>query len=512
MLHSRLMAAARTRPGRITLITAGLLAECLLVLWWQAPDQTFVRFAAMDSGGELAIQALIRQGMLPGVDFGYPYGLLALLVGRVWYGVAGLAPISYRILVLAASSASCWGIARLVADRRVGLTGLILIALAIPDLLFVTYLTSVQTIEQALLINALAEHARGRRGAALALLTACCFVKPSLAFVQGLVVLILTLAAVVRTNRATLIQTLVPSVVVAGLLALVLSLVFSPTALATTLSPARGASIYRANHYGFFFGQGRAFWILPGAGVRDYFRYEVGFWLLATGFLIWGTATSLIRLFRQRSAPGLVPTDELVVVCGLVHVAFVTLIFGHRWTWVYSLPMLILGLVLLAQQGRRSRVVVALLAGLLMISDRSKAVAVSQQWRVRAPSPVTLNLWATPEERAEWTRVLELTQGQRPVLFAMCEGGSVLISGFAPPVAGYLVPGNMLPAEVDRKASQLARARMIVSYHPPEPPDFEPWPQLHAAFKDCDLIYPGRTVQVYQRRIVGNPAQSVLDR
>ena len=63
--------------------------------------------------------------------------------------------------VMACMMLSTWGMARFAAYRRIGPVGVALIALAIPDLLLVTYIGLVQTLEQALLINALAEQARG---------------------------------------------------------------------------------------------------------------------------------------------------------------------------------------------------------------------------------------------------------------------------------------------------------------------------------------------------------------
>ena len=164
----------------------------------------------------MAIQDLISRGYRPGIDFGYLYGLLPLLVGRIWYGLAGLSPETFRVQVMACTIFTAWGMARFAAHDRVGLVGIMLIALAIPDLLLVTYIGLVQSLEQALLVNALAEQARGRRGTALALLTACCFVKPSLAVVQGFAVVIAIAVNLRWAKRSTYLSTLVPAVAHCG--------------------------------------------------------------------------------------------------------------------------------------------------------------------------------------------------------------------------------------------------------------------------------------------------------
>ncbi len=484
-----------------TWLTAMLCLEVLLMAIFQTPSQRFDQIAFWDSGGELAIQDLMRRGYRPALDFGYLYRLLPLLLGRLWYGLAGLSPESFRVQMLACMMLSAWGLARFAIARRLSLAGVVLIMLAIPDLLRVSYITLVQTLEQALLINALAEQARGRRATSLALLTACCFVKPSLAFVQGLAVVIAIAAASGRGMRAASVRSFGPALGTAAVLTLILTLGFGAASLAKTIFPFTGMAVYRISNYGFFHGVGREFWVLHGAGIRDYFRYEVGFWMLGTLVLLWGGIAGMRRLTRSDSTVERALRDEIIATCAAVHLGFVVLLFGHRGTWFYSLPMLILGLATLAAGGPRPRPRSALwlLAVLLLVSDRSKAVEIVRCWKTEAPAAVTLNLWADAAEREEWARVLELTRGERPALLAMCDGGALLTPGFAPPEVGYLVPGNALPAEVRRKAAQLASATMIISALAPDWPGFTFWPEINAAFNGCELVLQGRLVRVYRR-------------
>jgi hypothetical protein len=469
----------------------------------QAPLRRFDRFAVFDSGGELAIQDLIRRGYRPSIDFGYLYGLLPLFLGRLWYGVAGLTTETYRTLVIACMVFSIWGLARFAIYRRIGLAGVMLIASAIPDLLLVTYIGFVQTLEQTLLVNALAEQSRGRRGAALVLLTVCCFVKPSLAVVQGLVVAIAIVAGCRGAGGAAWARQFGPALIAAVVLAIVLGASFGFVPLSRTILPMTAMEVYRLGGFGFFRGIGRDFWLIPGGGLREYFRYELGFWVLGTLFLIWGGLVGLWRLAKGRSSVDHALDDELCATCAAVHLGFVVLIFGHRGTWFYSLPMLILGLAIFAARAPWHRAAVWALVVLLLVSDRSKAVDLLRRWRTETRSPATLNLWADAQERSEWARALELARGEQPVLFAMCEGGALLIPGFAPPIGGYFVPGNALPAEVRRKADQLAAAPLIISAFPPDWPGFAFWPELEAALDGCELLMAGRYVWVY-RRIAGN--------
>jgi hypothetical protein len=162
--------------------------------------------------------------------------------------------------------------------------------------------------------------------------------------------------------------------------------------------------------------------------------------------------------------------------------------------------MFVFGLAVLAARSPSHRICVLVLVALLLISDRSKAMDIIRRWKTEAPSPVTLNLWANPQEQAEWAMAVRLTQGKQPVLFAMCEGGALLIPGFAPPIGGYFVPGNALPVEVQRKNAQLAAAQMIISAQPDDWPGFTFWPELKATLDGCEPLMRGKYLRVYRHR------------
>jgi hypothetical protein len=499
--------------GWISGLFAGWLSALFVVLLlaamaFQAPLQRFDRIAFFDAGGALAIQDLVERGYRPTIDFGYPYGLLPLLLDRLWYGIAGLEPWALRIEVMACAVFSAWGLARFAANRRVSPAGIALIMLAIPDLIFVTYMTAVQVMEQALLINALAEQARGRRALALALVTVCCFVKPSLAFFQGLAILIAIVAANRRAERRAWVCALGPAAVTAVVVFVLLAATFGPLPLLRTIFPRTGLAIYRMNKLGFFNAGGREWIYIRGGGVLDYFRYEIGFWLIGTVSLCWGGLFALLRRARGVSTGDRAINDEIIATCAAVHFAFVVFVFGHRGTWVYSLPMLVFGLAALANRGRSNKALVWGLVLLLLVNDRSKALEIQRRWRTDAPSEATLGLWASPQERAEWVRALELSRGRPTALLAMCDGAALLVAGFAPPVGGYFVLGNPVPIEVRRKAEQLAAAEVIISAHPPDWPGFEIWPEIKAALDGCERLMDGRSLWVYGRVAPKTPANS----
>jgi hypothetical protein len=306
-------------------------------------------------------------------------------------------------------------------------------------------------------------------------------------------------AAARGPGRNYWVRSLGPAMAVGGALALLLSLTFGVGPLLETLIPTKGIAIYRIGHFGFFHGVGREFWDLPGAGLWRYFRYEVGFWVLGSLWLAGCGIASLARLILGRSMGDQATDDQLVITCALLHILFVTCFFGLRTSWTYYFTILILGLAVRANGGRKYAAVTWCLAVMLLVSDRSKLMTTYREWSTSAPSGETLGLWATPTELAEWRKVLELTRNEAPVLLAGVEGSVPLVPRFVPPIVAYLCPGLTLPVETRRKTAQLAAAGHIVALVGPEWGGFSFWPELAAALDGCTMVFEGRTFRVYKR-------------
>jgi hypothetical protein len=481
-------------PGwRLALLLA---AEVVALAAFNSPNERFTRFAYNDSGADLTVQAMTARGLRPTVDFGYIYGLLPLLINRAWYGAFGTSPAAFRALTLACDLALAWGMARFASALRVGPAGVVLIVVAMPDVMLTSTIVLVHALEPALLVNALALQARGRRGAALALATAGLFVKPSMPYLYGLVLLL----AVVAADRGRAWRALVPAAATGLGLAAVLGVAYGTGPLLATLLPGAGLEVYRQNGYGFFRGAGRAFWLIPGGGLRDYLRYEVGSWLAGSAVLVLGGAAAAGRLARGRGSRN----DEMVLTCAALHGGFVTLFFGNRVSWVYYYAVLVLGLAALAARGRRHAAVVAVLAVLVLVGSRVKFETTARLWRTDAPSAVTLGLWASPAERAEWSAVRALVRDHPPAaLLARVDGLGVLLPGeFLRPEVAYLVPGHPVPAEIRRKADQVASAGLVVLVRPRGDPSrggYARWPEIAAALDGCQTVFDGDLFEVARR-------------
>ena len=377
------------RPWETRWLAGFFIAEVVALTFLQAPNELFFRFAFSDSGTSLTIDDLVRRGFRPTIDFGYIYGLLPLLINRVWFAVLGASPWACWWAILVCNVVMAWGLARFAAAQRVGWVGVALLALAMPDLLRSSYDVLVQALEPALLVHALAEQARRRRDRALALVTAAAFVKPSMSYIFGLYLLVATALTIDRRDVAAWRRALGPALVTGATLALVLAAVYGVRPLVHTLIPTAGIEVYRQSHFGFFHGTGRDFWYRPGAGLRGYFRYEIGYWLAGTFVLIGGGLESLVRMMR-RGATKVAHNDEVVLGCALLHVTFVTLFFGHRFSWKYYHCLFLLGLAALVPRGRRHALVIAVLAAMVLVTDKAWVQALVHDWRAgrRARRPL----------------------------------------------------------------------------------------------------------------------------
>ena len=480
------------------ILTLLLIAEVIALALFQSPNERLLRYIGFDSGVDLTMQDLLRRGYRPTVDFGCIYGPLPLLFNRAWYTVAGLSPRAFRVEVVLGTCLTAWGMARFARARRVGAAGWALIALAVPDLLFPSYSTFVHVLEPALLVHGLAEQARGRRENALAFATAACFVKPSMGYVYGFFLLIcIALAA-----RGGGTRRLGPRARAGGRVGdgprgrdggRIRGRDGGPDAPPGDRGRGLPAGALRV------LPGGRTHVLdLAGGGPAGLFPLRGRLLADRVGLVARGWARGIVAAGRgERPLTGRSMTRSSPAA--RVPRRFRHLRLGHRTSWTYYFPILILGLAALAKRARGGPWIAWCLAAMLLVNDRSKLLQTYREWSTSAPSAETLGLWATPAERSEWLKVLELTRGRQPVLLTTIEGSVPLVPRFAPPAAAYFCPGLTLPAEARRKADQLASASMIVAAVPRDWRGFALWPELKAAMEGCEPVFEGETFRVYRR-------------
>jgi hypothetical protein len=444
-----------------------------------------------DNGANLTIEYLTRAGDRPGIDNGYIYGLLCLGFGQVWCGALGLTPYASLAAWAIGNVLVAWGMARFAYHARVGPAGL---ALMLIEMVPCKDQTFVYVLEPIFLVHALAEQARGRRGIALALVTACAFVKPSMASVFGLILLGTIFAD--RTTPARFrdrLRRLVPAAVVGVALVALFGAVYGVPVLIRSLVPVHAAAIYKASRFGFFFGTGRGFWYFPHVRWGYYVGTPTGFWLIGTVILIVGGIAGLVaprgRAVRNR---------EVVATCAALHAAFVCFFFAHASSYDYYYYVLVLGLAAMAPRSRASAVTVLLIAAIGLVGNRGHVLSNVQEWRSRRRTPETIGLFVEPGDRVEWAAVRRLIAGRRSALLSVSDGAALMVPELGPPTIYYMAPTELTPLETDRKLAQLASAELIVEALSVDMTwPSASYPVFRPPLEGRDLAFAGKLYRVY---------------
>ncbi len=348
-------------PARVRTLWAVYALEVLIVAALRIPhDLSFFMFAFGDRGSWLVVQYLVAHGYHPTIDFGFPYGLLPIIVGRVWFGLFGLTPAAFKLAMVAGGVAMAAGMARFASAMRLGRLGQALMIVALPVAIQSSLPSLSHLLEAVLLCLALGEHSSGDRGAALALATAACFAKAALGYLYGFLLLMLIVAAcrrraAVSKSRAgdneksnfdwpALGRTLIPAAITGALLLLVLGSVYGVRPLIASVLPLNGMKIYRTNHFGFFTPWSRTFWDPTTSGIAHYFGTIAAFWMGSTVWLALASVGAVRRMSttNEFEYPGR-RRDEIIFCCGVLQTLFVLRFFGPPASWTYYPYLLVMG-------------------------------------------------------------------------------------------------------------------------------------------------------------------------
>jgi hypothetical protein len=531
--HHRVGPGPHRQSSGVVLFSA-LAFESLIFLVIRFPGaMQFDAFAFSDTGANLTAQYLVAHGYRPLLDFSYHYGLLALLAANLWFRAFGCTPGTCEAAVVLADLLLIWALVRFITSLRLRFPGLLIIVATLP--LTVPYSTQnfAHILEPVFLYNALAAQAAGRRRSALALATACLFVKPSMAYAYGLVVITLIVAERLLEGRDALRDwwlEFCPAVLTAFGVGAILAGYFGPVPLLRSLIPLAGSESYAANHFGFLHGTGRLFWAPESASASYYATNIAGPWIASTLLLLASAIFSAHKLVAPAEGSGLDGRPaEIVVTCAALHVAFIAFFFGNNFSWIYYFYLLVFGLAAASQLWPAWQPLFCFLAlafplvkldkfvlGHFALPERppvagpqdeaasifnreSEVGFTYQMWFTSAPTPQMAGLWAPAAERTEWTKVLSLTKGHRTAVLDTYGCVELLFPEFVPPVTLYMVPGAPTPEMVARKVSQLKSVSRIVM------PRWESglldfWPAIGSVVREnFTYLWQGDRFVVYQR-------------
>src|SRR5277367_4982056 len=150
--------AAESLTSRPLLLFLLFAIEIVAIDFLRLPESmAFDSYAFCDNGANLTLQYLVSHGLTPAIDFGYHYGLLPILIGRIWFAMAGHTPVAYQAFTIACGLAIAAAIARIAASLRFNANSLALTAITLGFAARTIYPSMAQALKAALLSRALAD-------------------------------------------------------------------------------------------------------------------------------------------------------------------------------------------------------------------------------------------------------------------------------------------------------------------------------------------------------------------
>ncbi|HVA76748.1 MAG TPA: hypothetical protein VNF27_02590 [Candidatus Binataceae bacterium] len=503
--------ATRRESRLFALLAAEIIALNIL---WAPLSLDFAHFAFCDSGANFSLQYLIAHGYRPAIDFAYPYGLLPILLGRIWFAIAGATPFSLQALILVCELGIGLAFARISAALRFGKLSIAIILITLWFSIHPNYPSITHAAEALLLTLALSEQASGRQSRAVIYATAAIFAKPSMGYVYLVWLAAFWFWRTPRPQRRKLIlpELIIPAAITGAGCAVLLSAVYGPLALIHTAFPLEGIAGYKELNFGFFTGSGRFFWNSSQNSLLSYVFGVSGLWILATLFLACAAAGAAKRTWLSpgdRDGPAK-SRDEVILTCFALHAAFVCFFFGNQWSWFYYSYFLSIGVAAAADLGsvsRRAGFAVCCIGALSLLGS---TLALLHDWNTRQPRAVTAWLWSPLKQADEWRHVLDLARGAHATILDTKGAAELMYPQFQPPVSLYLDRGLMRQSEVERKARQLANSELVVvPLGTPPCGGIPPAPEILAAMTKFDPLFSGRYFTVYRRTSVNPGAPDV---
>ncbi len=259
----------------------------------------------------------------------------------------GRTPAAFLILTFLTEVVMAWAIGRILAATGAVKKGLLIFLVALPMAIMPAYLTLTHPLEAMFILLALAAQAEGKRSQRLALLTACVFVKPSMAYVYGFLLIALMVLRAIRSRAfGALVKDLLPAFLTALFIFAGLTLWMGAGPVLKTILPTTGANTYAASGFGFFAASGPR--ILDAAAAwSDYILSSVGVFIIAAiasgAGAMWAAAfLSNRHSHASEAAPKLVAI-ELLFTVGVLHTTFLLAFYGWSGSWTYYSYLPVLG-------------------------------------------------------------------------------------------------------------------------------------------------------------------------
>jgi hypothetical protein len=456
-----------SKPERHWLFPLGLILIVVIRAVFSLPwELSFHNFAFMDLGGFQHVDRLIGQGLRPGVDFGYTYGLLPLLIQHLYFAAFGMShwPTLAMLALYVLSMLVFWAL----LTREIGQTWVtfgILLGLSEMMIFFVPWPpTLAHMLMKISIAFSLYFMMKQRLSLALSVAALGALAVPSLPIVlTGIIALIIAWEWWQKPGRTLLrlVAQIAPAVAAYGGCVLLMTAFFGWRSVLQSLVPTGGAKLYRAMNFGIF-GQGLYFLHPPGANLSYYLLTPAGMWIVCSGLLVVFGCLAALRIARTSSLTGI---PLLVVVCCALHLIFVFAAYGNAFSYELFSFFLAAGIVagISSLTDRRLKIAVSsllLIFGLL--SQVGEIKDALQLWKTESTSPETAFLYAPNDFQPEWKSVLSMSKNRRVFLLSYGMGVDAYYPEIGTPNSWLLLPGLPLPREDAYVLQQIRAADVVV--------------------------------------------------
>jgi hypothetical protein len=442
------------------------LVIALRVVFLLPSELDFRNLAFRDLGSFQHIDRLIGLGLRPGVDFGYTYGLLPVLLQHIYFALFGAGCWTtfgilaiYLLAMLAFWTLLCWDIGPSLVNFGIvlGLSSLMIYIDPWPP-------TPAHALMQLSLAFGLYFLLKHRLSLALLIAALGALTIPSLPIaLTGLITLVMVWEwwrTPSRTTRGLATQLAPAAAGYAGAV-LLMAAFFGWRSVLKSLFPLGGARVYRAMHFGIF-EQGRYFWHPPNAHLSYYLITSAGIWLFCSGLLVVFGCMGMVRLARTGKLQG---QPLFVVVCCALHLVFVFVAYGNYLSYVYYSFLLTAGVFagVSGLDDRRLRIGLScLLLCFGLLSQVTGVRAGRQLWMTENASPATALLYAPNDFQPEWNSVLSSAKDRRVFLLSYGMGVEFFHPEFGTARSWFLMPGLLLPQEDSYVTQQIRSSDIVV--------------------------------------------------
>ena len=447
-----------------------LLAMALLYALCWPQERSLDLWVFKDRGSLLNLDAMLDEHLRLGVDTFYCYGLLPVLVQRVLFQIFGRGawPLIGFHMVYMLLMAAAWTL--IVRQLRQPLLWLIVVIPAIPIILWVNPNLPYLLVQLSMMFG-LAFALQGRLRTALAVSAVGCWSVPTVTLLFSaalLAALCLQWWATPNRTLRSLVRDVAPGAAAYLGIGLLLAACFGWRSVIATALPLQGMAFYKSVHYGMF--TSLKIFLHPGyapfwkwSPLRYYLCDRATWWMLGTLMLFGFTASAVYRSIKQRTVP--TGNDLVVLLCAVIHVAFITLAYGNPTQHIiYDLIIVagvVVGLARLSAGPLRNSLLGVFMVVTLM-SHLNQIGYMNWLWHSTRPAPEMANFYVHEDFKSEWSDVLALSAEHKVFMLSYGTGMQNYFPTVKVPPIWTVQLGEVLDSDKARLLDEMHEADIVV--------------------------------------------------